>query len=68
MLWHISSEKKTISTEIGGSKNNFYHKGQGSTLKAAVHCGSRKNDHKHYVGLSRVTNIENLYIIHLNEK
>ena len=45
------------------------HKAQGSTLNGAVlHFGSRKNDHIHYVGLSRIKNLANLYIMELNEK
>lgn len=45
------------------------HKAQGSTLNNAVlHFGSRKNDHIHYVGLSRIKNLANLYIMELNEK
>ena len=44
------------------------HKAQGSTLNSAVvHFGSRKNDHIHYVGLSRVTHIKSLHILQLNE-
>lgn len=35
---------------------------------AVINFGSRKNDHMHYVGLSRVTHIENLHITYLNEK
>lgn len=43
------------------------HKAQGSTLDGAVvHFGHRKNDHIHYVGLSRVKNLRNLYILELN--
>lgn len=64
ILWHLSSKKKTISIKIRCSKNNS----QGPTLKAAiVHFVTRKNDHMHYIGLSRVTQIENLHIIQLNE-
>lgn len=45
------------------------HKAQGSTLSGAViHFGTRRNDHMHYVGLSRVTNMENLHISHLAEE
>lgn len=45
------------------------HKAQGSTLDGAVvHFGHRKNDHIHYVRLSRVTNLSNLHILELNEK
>lgn len=45
------------------------HKAQGSTLDGAVvHFGHRKNDHIHYVGLSRVKNLSNLHILELNEK
>lgn len=45
------------------------HKAQGSTLQSAVvHCGTRKMDHIHYVGLSRITNMDKLHILDLNEK
>ena len=45
------------------------HKAQGSTLNSAVvHFGNRKNDHIHYVGLSRERNLCNLHILKLNEK
>lgn len=45
------------------------HKAQGSTMNSAVlHIGSRKNDHIHYVGLSRIKNLSNLYIKKLNSK
>lgn len=45
------------------------HKAQGSTLDGAVvHFGHRKNDHIHYVGLSRVKNLSNLHILELNGK
>ena len=44
------------------------HKAQGSTLsEAAVHFGTRKFDHMHYVGLSRVTCLKQLKILNLNE-
>lgn len=44
------------------------HKAQGSTMNAAVlHFGQRKTDHIHYVGLSRVTSLSQLFIIELNE-
>lgn len=45
------------------------HKAQGSTMNSAVlHFGSRKNDHIHYVGLSRIKNLSNLFIKELNSK
>lgn len=45
------------------------HKAQGSTLDGAVvHFGHRKNDLIHYVGLSRVKNLRNPYILELNEQ
>ena len=44
------------------------HKAQGSTLHGAVvHFGQRRNDHIHYVGLSRVKNMETLHITEFNE-
>ena len=44
------------------------HKCQGDTLKElAVHMGTRKNDHSHYVAFSRVTNIQGLHILSFNE-
>ena len=40
------------------SAGKTIHKAQGSTLKEAVmHFGTRKTDHIHYVGLSRVTSL-----------
>lgn len=58
--------KLKFPLRMGAAKT--IHKAQGSTLKSAVvHFGSRKNEHMHYVGLSRVTHIENLHIIQLNE-
>lgn len=45
------------------------HKAQGSTLhNAVIHCGTRKMDHIHYVALSRITNMDKLHILYLNEK
>lgn len=59
-------KRKQFIPRLGAAKT--IHKAQGSTLKAAVvHFGTRKNDHMHYVGLSRVTHIKNLHIIQLNE-
>ncbi len=44
------------------------HKCQGDTLKElAVHMGTRKNDHSHYVAFSRVTNMSGLHILEFNE-
>ena len=44
------------------------HKCQGKTLsKAVVKMGKRKSAHSHYTALSRVTALENVYILHLNE-
>ena len=44
------------------------HKCQGKTLsKAVVKMGNRKSAHSHYTALSRVTSLENVYILHLNE-
>lgn len=45
------------------------HKAQGSTLhNAVIHCGTRKMDHIHYVALCRITNMDKLHILYLNEK
>lgn len=45
------------------------HKAQGSTLhNAVIHCGIRKMDHIHYVGISRITNMDKLHILDLYEK
>ena len=50
------------------SSGKTIHKAQGSTLKEAVlHFGKKKIDHIHYVGLSRVTQLSNVYIMELNE-
>lgn len=44
------------------------HKAQGSTLQGVViDFGNRKNDHMHYVGLSRVRNLKSLHIQNLNQ-
>ena len=44
------------------------HKAQGSTIQSAIlHCGKRKMDHIHYVGLSRITSMDKLHILDLNE-
>lgn len=43
------------------------HKAQGSTLQdVVIDFGNRKNDHMHYVGLSRVRNMNSLHIQNLN--
>ena len=60
-------KRKQFPLQLASAKT--IHKAQGSTLnKAVVHCGLRKNDHIHYVGLSRVTHIDNLSILHLNSQ
>lgn len=45
------------------------HKAQGSTLKrgAVLDFGNRKIEHIHYVGLSRVQNLESANVLNLNE-
>lgn len=44
------------------------HKSQGSTMnEVVVDFGKRKNDHIHYVGLSRVKNLAGLHILRLSE-
>ena len=44
------------------------HKSQGSTMQSAIlDFGIRKNDHMHYVGLSRVKSLEGIHILRLNE-
>ncbi|KAJ8049533.1 ATP-dependent DNA helicase pfh1 [Holothuria leucospilota] len=44
------------------------HKAQGDTVdEIAVHMGSYKIEHAHYVALSRVRTKKGLHIIHLNE-
>ena len=44
------------------------HKSQGDTVnEIAVHMGTTKIAHAHYVALSRVTTRKGLHIIHLNE-
>lgn len=49
------------------SAGKTIHKSQGSTVKEAVmHFGSRKIDHIHYVGLSRVTSLSGVHISELN--
>lgn len=45
------------------------HKSQGSTMvNAVLHFGKRKQEHIHYVGLSRIKKLEDVYILELNEK
>lgn len=45
------------------------HKSQGSNLKGVViNFEGRKTEHIHYVGLSRVQNLNSAYILNLNEK
>lgn len=45
------------------------HKSQGSTLKGVViNFEGRKTEHIHYIGLSRVQNLNSAYILNLNEK
>ncbi|KAJ8048298.1 ATP-dependent DNA helicase PIF1 [Holothuria leucospilota] len=45
------------------------HKSQGDTVhEIAVHMGSTKIEHAHYVAFSRVRTKKGLHIIHLNEK
>lgn len=44
------------------------HKSQGSTMnKAVLHFGKRKQEHMHYVGLSRVRKLEDVFLLELNE-
>ncbi|XP_069114560.1 uncharacterized protein [Argopecten irradians] len=44
------------------------HKSQGSTMDTAVlHFGTRRQEHMHYVGLSRVRKLQDVHILHLNE-
>lgn len=44
------------------------HKSQGSTMnKAVLHFGKRKKEHMHYVGLSRVRKLEDVFLLELNE-
>lgn len=35
--------------------------------KAVLHFGKRKQDHMHYVGLSRVRKLEDVFLLELNE-
>lgn len=45
------------------------HKAQGSTLNNVVDdLGTRKQEHMHYVALSRVRKLQNLFILSLNEQ
>lgn len=45
------------------------HKARESTLQNAVfHYGPRKRNHIHFVGLRRITNIDKLHFLDLNEK
>lgn len=45
------------------------HKAQDSTLKGVViNFEGRKTEHIHYVGLSRVHNLNSAFILNLNEK
>lgn len=45
------------------------HKSQGATMdKAVLHFGKSKKEHIHYVGLSRIKKLEDVYILELNEK
>lgn len=45
------------------------HKAQGSTLNdVVVDLGTRKQEHMHYVALSRVRKLQNLFILSLNEQ
>ena len=51
------------------SAGKTIHKAQGSTVKGAVmHFEDRKNDHVHYVGLSRVTSLSGVHILELNSE
>lgn len=56
-------KRKQFPLQLSAAKTIY--KSQGFT---GVHFGSRNNDHMHYVGLSRVTCLENLQILHFNEK
>lgn len=59
-------KRKQFPLQLSAAKN--IHKSQGSTLTdAVVHLGTRKNEHMHYVGLSRIVCLKNLHILHLNE-
>jgi exonuclease III len=50
------------------SAGKTIHKSQGSTMKQAVlHFGTRKIEHIHYVGISRVTSLAHVHILELNE-
>lgn len=59
-------KRKQFPLQLSAAKT--IHKSQGSTLTdAVVHLGTRKNEHMHYVGFSRVVCLKNLHILHLNE-
>jgi len=58
--------RRLFPIQIAGAKT--IHKAQGSTPNGAiVHFGFRRNEHIHYVGLSRVRNLNALHILELNE-
>ena len=59
--------RRQFPLKLAASKT--IHKSQGSTMDTAVlHFGDKKNEHMHYVGLSRVQKLENVHILHLNEE
>ena len=54
---------------LQASSARTIHKCQGYTLsKAVIHMGTRKLSQAHYTALSRVTNINSLYLLNLNEE
>lgn len=59
--------RRQFSLQVAAGKT--IHKSQGSTLKGVViNFEGRKTEHIHYVGLSRVQNLNSAYILNLNEK
>ena len=59
-------KRRQFPVQLAAAKT--FHKAQGSTMQnAVVHFGSRKNDRIHYVGLSRVTCLQNVHVLHLND-
>ena len=70
MTFQVGRDHKTVTRKqfpLRAATAKTIHKAQGDTLpEVVVHMGSRKQNHMHYVALSRVTSLSGLSITQLN--